>query len=241
MAAEAVSAGFDKIANSLGGQLSELNGKGGRLSSVRAVKYGKVSPENIGLFINKAVADGAIHKYGRSEGSLGEAGLLVDLGDEALKSMVEGGMYFVRSGVDCTGLANIALVRAREKVRDEMREAGVPEEELPRSLARQQRPHKGKEVTKAKDLRPGDIWVTRKGAHVRLVMEAYESTNKRDKPIIEFKTAESASSNALGPTDKTWQTKSLTAIHKLKNIEGKGSKDGQFYRVKEPHKKKSKA
>jgi hypothetical protein len=104
-----------------------------------------------------AVAGGAIHKYGRSEGSLAEGELLVDLGDEALKELVEGWMYNVRAGVDCTGLVNIALVRAREKVCDEMREAGVPKEELPQSLARQQRPHKGKEVTKAKELRPGDI------------------------------------------------------------------------------------
>lgn len=108
--------------------------------------------------------------------------------------------------------------------------------------ARQQRPHKGDEVTqaKAKDLRPGDIWVTRKGAHVRMVMEAYESTNSKDKPVIEFTTAESASSDALGHTDKAWQTKSLETIHKIKNVAGKGSIDGQFFRVKEPCKKKSK-
>jgi hypothetical protein len=73
-------------------------------------------PEDLGLFINKAVTDGAIHKYGRSEGSLTEWGLLVDLGDEALKELVEGWMYNVRAGVDCTGLVNIALVRVREKV-----------------------------------------------------------------------------------------------------------------------------
>ncbi len=73
-----------------------------------------------------------------------------------------------------------------------------------------------------------------------MVMEAYESTNSRDTPVIEFKTAESASSEGLGPTGKTWQSKCLKEIHELKNIEGRRSKKGQFYRLNEPRKKKSK-
>lgn len=236
--ADREAAGFKNISKALGDQLSELNGKNGRLSAGRAVTYGKASPEDLGLFIDKALAQGSVHKYGRQEGKLGEGDLLVDMDDGALQGLIQDWMYAVRAGVDCTGLANIALIRAREEVRDRMREAGVPEEELPRELARRQRPAKGKEVKKASDLRPGDIWVTNNGAHVRLVMEVGEGTNPKGKAVIVFSTAESATGDALGPTDKRWRTRSLSKIQKIRNIEGGGTRDGNFYRVKESRKKR---
>jgi hypothetical protein len=231
-------AGFGEIVKSLGDQTSELNGKDGRLSAGNAVRFGKASPEDLALFVNKAVKSGSIHKYAVQTGRLGQSDLLVDLGDEALQQVIQDWMYHVKAGVDCSGLVNIALVRAREKLREQMRAAGTPEEDLPRSLARGQRPYKGQEVTRAADLRPGDLWVTNKGKHVRVVMEVYESTDKRDRPVIEFLTAESATSDSLGPTDKRWRTASMDKIQKITNIEGKGPSDGDFYRVKESRKKK---
>lgn len=72
---------------------------------------------------------------------------------------------------------------------------------------------------------------------MRVVMAAYESTDPKGRPIIEFKTAESATSKVLGPTDKTWQTQSLTKIQKLRNIAGRRTTLGKFFRVKEVRKK----
>lgn len=229
-------AGFDRIANSLGDQLSELNGKAGRLTAATAVKFGKATPEDLAAFMDQVVSVGAIHKFGREKRLLKEGDLLVDLDPDSLQKLIQDWMFSVRAGVDCTGIINIALVRAREKVREEMRAAGIPEEELPKSLGRGQRPVKGDEVTKATDLRPGDIWVTREGEHVRIVMEAHEGVDKKGNPVIEFKTAESSSIKGVGPIDKAWHTQSLEAIQDIKKIKGQpgDTKDGRFFRVKEP-------
>jgi hypothetical protein len=143
-------------------------------------------------------------------------------------------MYATGVGVDCSGFINIALVRAREKVRKKMRAAGVPEEELPKSLARMQRPrlNKKKEVTDPTELRPGDVWVTNKATHVRVIMSAHESVNEAGEPVVEFTTAESTTTGDTGPTEKKWHTGSIKSISRIKNISGEGTTDGNIYRIK---------
>lgn len=232
-------AGFGQIADAIDDQLSELMGgsnkKGYRpLGAGRAVEVGKATPEDIELFMNKAVERGEIHNYGRREGRLKEGGKLVDLGDETLGALIQDWMYATGVGVDCSGFINIALVRAREKVRKKMRAAGVPEEELPKSLARMQRPrlNKKKEVTDPTELRPGDVWVTNKATHVRVIMSAHESVNEAGEPVVEFTTAESTTTGDTGPTEKKWHTGSIKSISRIKNISGEGTTDGNIYRIK---------
>lgn len=232
-------AGFSQIADEIDDQLSELMGgspKKGffQLSAGRAVEVGKATPEDLVLFMNKAVEKGEIHRYGREHGVLKEGGQLVGLGEEAISKLIQDWMYATGVGVDCSGFISIALVRAREKIRDEMRAAGVPEEELPRSLARMQRPqlNKKKEVTNPTELRPGDVWVTNNKTHVRVVMKAQEIVDESGKAVIEFVTAESTTTDATGPAEKKWHTGSLESITKIKNISGGGTKDGNFYRVR---------
>jgi hypothetical protein len=233
-------AGFDQIADEIDGHLSELMGgsrKKGyfQLGSGRAVEVGKATPEDIVLFISKAVSRGEIKRFGVKEGKLKDEEQLVTLGDGALTELIQDWMYATGVGVDCSGFINIALVRAREEIRDQMREAGVADEDLPKSLARLQRPqlNKKKEVTDPKDIRPGDVWVTNNKSHVRVVMRVSEGVDEKGDPVIEFVTAESTTTGATGPADKHWRTKSINKIHKIKNTAGeKGTIDGNLYRVK---------
>jgi len=232
-------AGFGQIADTIDDHLSELKGgsnkKGYRfLGAGRAVEVGKATPEDIELFMNKAAERGEFHNYGRQEGVLKEGGQLVELGEEALQSLIQDWMYATGVGVDCSGFINIALVRAREKVREEMRAAGVPEEDLPKSLARMQRPklNKDAEVTNPAELRPGDVWVTNNGGHVRVIMHVSEKVDDSGDEVIEFITAESTTTGVTGPFEKKWRTKKKKKIGTIMNISGGGTTDGNIYKIK---------
>jgi hypothetical protein len=232
-------AGFGQIADTIDVQLSELMGGSTKkgyhlLGAGRAVEVGKATPEDIELFLDQAVKSGEILNYGLREGVLKEGGQLVDLSNEALSKLIQDWMYATGVGVDCSGFINIALVRAREEIRDQMRAAGVPDEELPRSLARMQRPqlNKKKEVTDPTELRPGDVWVTHNGGHVRVIMTAQEKVDESGKSIMEFVTAESTTTGETGPAEKKWHTDSLKTIGPITNISGGGSTDGNIYKVR---------
>jgi hypothetical protein len=231
-------AGFGEIADAIDDNLSELmggNNKKGyyQLRAGRAVELGKATPEDIELFVNQAVKSGEIRSYGQRQGVLKEGEQLVSLGNEALQGLVQDWMYATGVGVDCSGFISIVLYRAREKVRQDMLAAGVPEDELPRSLHRLQRPQlkKKKALSAPTELRPGDVWLTADGGHVRVIMQAYESVSKAGTPIIEFITAESTTTGITGPFEKKWQTGGLKSFKPIKNIAGGGPKDGSFYRV----------
>jgi hypothetical protein len=227
--------GFADIADKLADRLSELNGSDdARMAAGRAVEIGKATPEDVKLFVDQAIAEGAVRQYALGRGMLDEGSVLVGLAEDTLQQVIQGWIDDTRVGVDCSGLANIILVRAREAVRAEMIAAGVPAEMIPPELKRRQYAADGKPVNKPTAMRPGDIWITNEGKHVRLVMELREATDRRGRPVIEFKTAESATKDGLGPTDKTWQTESMAAIQVVRELSGRGSpKDGGFYRVKE--------
>jgi len=233
-------AGFNQIADEIDGHLSELMGgnpKKGffKLGSGRAVELGKATPEDIVLFISQAVTRGEIKRYGVRKGKLKADDQLVTLGDGALAELIQDWMYATGVGVDCSGFISIALVRAREEVLDQMREAGVAEEDLPKEMHRLQRPQldKQKQVTDPKDIRPGDVWVTNNKTHVRVVMSVSEGVDETGTPFIEFITAESTTTGATGPAEKHWRTKSTKKIGPITNTAGEdGTKDGNLYRVK---------
>jgi hypothetical protein len=232
-------AGFGQIADTIDVHLSELKGGSNKkgyhfLGAGRAVEVGKATPEDIELFMDAAAEKGEFQNYGRQEGVLKEGEFPVDLGNEALQKLIQDWMYATGVGVDCSGFINIALVRAREKVRADMRAAGVPEDELPKSLARMQRPklNKNKEVTNPAELRPGDVWVTNNGGHVRVIMHVSEKVEDSGEEVIEFITAESTTSGVTGPFEKKWQTKKQKTMGAITNVSGGGTTDGNIYKIK---------
>lgn len=198
------------------GDTSLIQSGGKDYGSGSAVRVGKASPEDVRQFVQAALNDGTIRAFAVQQGKLTGQQALSALSDADAAQVVQDWVIATGVGVDCSGFVLQAAVRAREAVRAELRGLGVPEDQLPGALGREERNAKsfksGPAVIHPRDLRVGDAWVLNSGKHVKIILAVRPATNAQGQPTIEFDTAESAGDSthtATGPTRKTQKAKNL--------------------------------
>ncbi|MCA9972816.1 MAG: hypothetical protein KC425_21515, partial [Anaerolineales bacterium] len=223
--------GFASIQKTLkeNGDDSQMQtGAGKTMNSGFAVEYGKGTPEDIHRVVQEAVHSGAIEKYARANGKLQAGQALGDLAAGTLQSVTQQWIYDNGIGVDCSGFVVQALANARQKVRAELAGLGVAASALPPEIGMRVRNAKSFKaetaVTKPADLRPGDIWVTPTGSHVRIVTRTRRTTLK-DKENVEFDTAESSGGSASRETGQ------IPGTHKTASLDDWGAVKGTFRRM----------
>jgi hypothetical protein len=212
--------------------LLESADDGRRYSAGRAVEVGKATAEDVGWFVNEALDRGVVARYALQEGRLPAGRQLTDLSPQALIEAVQGWINATGVGVDCSGLALQAAIRAREAVRQLAADRGV---QGPRQISHRERDAasfaRGPVVTAASDLHPGDAWVLRGGEHVRMVSAVRQLANQ-----VEFESVESSGTETRptpGPVKRTWRSHSLAGIHPIVLWAGPepGRAEGSFHRT----------
>jgi hypothetical protein len=229
------------------GAVSTIRGSGGgELSSGQAVEVGKGTPEDIKLFIEEAISQGAVRRYAIAQGAIGGGQWLTDLAVESLQALLQRWIYHVGVGVDCSGFVLQAAIRAREAERAAIElfnrvgsAFGLPPMPLPPERSRAIRNaasfRRGPRVPTPADLRPGDAWIVTGGGHIRIVSAVREVTLEDGTVTIEFDTAESAGGSTQpepGPVARTWRTRSRERFHEIKPMDpGAKSRGGTFHRI----------
>jgi hypothetical protein len=220
---------------------------GGRLFAGRAVEVGKGTPEDIKTFIDEALRQGVILRYAIRRGVLNRGQQLIDLGRGPLQNLIQQWIRHVGIGVDCSGFALQAAIRAREDVRaaaeffNQMAAIlGLPGRfQVPPEVAHRIRNARsftgGPRVGAPTDLRPGDAWVVSGGRHIRIVTDVREITNPDGSQLIEFDTAESSGGSTQplpGPVARTWRTHSRATFDPITRVGGGGGNVvGSFHRI----------
>jgi hypothetical protein len=229
------------------GAVSTIRSSSGReLSAGVAVEVGKGTPEDIKLFVEEAIGQGAVRRYAIAQGAIGGGQRLTDLALEPLQALLQRWIYHVGVGVDCSGFVLQAAIRAREAERDAIGMLnlvggmfGMAPVPLPPERSRTIRNAasfaRGPRVRTPADLRPGDAWVVTGGGHIRIVSAVREVTLEDGTVTIEFDTAESSGGSTQpepGPVARTWRTRSRARFHPIKDVDGRAkSRDGTFHRI----------
>jgi hypothetical protein len=117
---------------------------------------------------------------------------------------------------------------SRHRADEDLPDIHLPDE--PGRTVRSARSYRNEpEVNSPRELAPGDVWVTRGGAHIRIV----QRTERVGDSHVRFWTAESTTAGSTtGPTEKVWRTDSLERFQPVQPLEGSvGDTDGTFHRV----------
>lgn len=201
-------ADFRRIVRSVNASLpnQSLIVSGVPYSRGRAVQVGKATPEDLRLFIQEAIDQGIVRDYAVSVGGLSPNGQLVELNASNLKLIIDSWVDQRGVGVDCSGFVLQALIDARDKIRKAYEDRGVARA-MPPSMSRSERSaasfSAGTPVTAPISLRPGDVWVSTNGGHVRVVTDkqlarvttSYNKVvNKRIGPLLSMSSGLSLSS-----------------------------------------------
>lgn len=117
---------------------------------------------------------------------------------------------------------------ARYRADEDLPDIHLPDE--PGRTVRSARSYRNEpEVSSPRELAPGDVWVTRGGAHIRIV----QRTERVGDGHVRFWTAESTTAGpTTGPTEKVWRTDNLDRFQPVQPLEGSvGDTDGTFHYV----------
>ena len=221
------------------GQISLIEGAGGPRSVGHAVELGKATPDDIRLFIEQALAQGAIQRYAENQHMLLPGQQLIELTEYDLKTVIESWLNNTGVGVDCSGFVQQVAIRAREDVRTSLVGTGTPTAQLPPGISHQERAAAsftgGPPVTLPTDLHPGDAWVVSSGGHIRIVSNVRTVTLPNGSQTIEFETAESSggSTQAIpGPVRRIWRTSSMAVFDPITRVDSTGTAiGGSFHRI----------
>jgi hypothetical protein len=232
-------ASFNRVIRAMRGELSMIQGSTSRRTAGQAVQFGKATPAEASEFINEAISQGVVQRYAVRQRVLKRGQQLVELPLTDLQSVIQDWVHHVGVGVDCSGFVMTATIRAREKVRAAQAAAGVAEDQLPAELSHRERNARSyrnePQVGSPADLRVGDAWVVRNGAHIRLVTAVRSGASGSGGAAVEFDTAESSGTSTqstVGPTSATWRTASETTFLPVREVGGAGRRQrGSFHRV----------
>jgi hypothetical protein len=239
---------FKKIIKALKGHGARvLEGTRGHRSAGEAVQVGKASPGDIKAFVEAAIAEGVIERYAIASRKLKKGEQLVKLPESVLQTLIQEWMQKTGVGLDCNGFVQQALIQVREEERamtsliNSIADTfGLPTLPMPEGIKRQDISvggFKTKENVKTPtELRPGDVWVTHREGHIRIVTDVREVVLPNGKTTIQFDTAESTVFDKEkldpGPIALTWQTGSLTSFKSIKEINDKAKpRGGTFHHI----------
>lgn len=224
-----------------------LTSNNGRLSSGRAVEFGKGSPNDIQLFVQEAIDRGEVKDYAVATNQLTSQQQLTDLTDATLQPVIQDWMEHTGVGVDCSGFVLQAQYNAREALQATIEgqntslEAGnanyryTMPGDLGISVRNAQSYSNETQITGPQNIRPGDAWVVSNGGHIRIVISVREVTPSPGTKAIEFVTAESSGGSTQpnpGPVRRTWRTQSLTTFYPAVRVGASGSANsGTFHRL----------
>ncbi len=217
------------------------------LNKGRAVEVGKGSPDDIKAFVEEALSQDIIKRYGVSIGAMTENQQLIDLPKSNIQILIQDWMRQTGIGVDCSGFVVQAAYHAREAIRADLEtknqslEARDSSDRYDIAGARELKVRNaqsftsGQEVESPIDMRPGDAWVVSNGSHIRIVTSIQQFTKGDGVGAIRFETAESSGSSKQampGPTRRIWKTFSIDTFEPIKRVDGSGGNvEGSFYRI----------
>ncbi len=174
-----------------------------------AIEKGKATSGEIKQFVEKALRRGEIQRFARRSRLLTSGQKLAALSSDLIRRIIQKWIWATGVGVDCSGFVQQALIKLRKKLgyRPFYSRGDYYAAKFGRT---------GRNVRRPQDLRPGDVWVTPGGDHIRIISAVRSKmVNGRDR--IEFDTAESSAAlehrNVReGPIGKTWLTRSKTVF-----------------------------
>ena len=236
--------GFNEVVASL--QRRDLKSiiqstRGDSLSAGHTVRFGKATPDDLRKFVQEAVDQGVLRQVAETDVN----GPVVDLEEGDLQDAIQKWINYNGVGVDCSGFVLYAMIRVREQLRSAaetnnqlLEWSRVPHrfsvpEPFDHRIRNARSFIEGPEVTSPVELRPGDAWVTRSRAHIRIVTAVREVTLADGTNTFEFDTAESTSVGVQpGPIARTWRTESTTAFHQITDKKGASAGGhGTFHRI----------